>query len=166
MAAPKLVVPGAPLPFIRLTMNSVQTINNSSLTTLSFDTVSCVGNGWSAPTPPVTALAIPFSGIYLVCAHDMDWADTAVALGTGIRRIGRQLSAGAATRRMLQTSVGAGGSANNQTVQSGVEVMYLPAGETLSVICLQTSGGSLSAGLNDLFVQCLQLGTFIFSGTN
>jgi hypothetical protein len=156
-----------PLPFIRLTMSAGQAMNTATLTTMSFDQPKFY-NGWPTQTGPITTITVPWVGLYLLKVHDVDFADTGVAISTGIRRVGRELNGGAATRRMGQSIVGAGGSATNPSVLSYEELIYLGPGvlhtgglqaDTIKIIVNQTSGGSLTVGINSVVLELKQFGT-------
>lgn len=108
---------------------------------------------------PITNLVVPYSGYIQIVAHDLDFADTGVAISTGVRKFGRELSGGAATRRLGQIVVGAGGAANNQTVLSWSEEIYVPAGETIAMIVAQVSATTLTIAVNDVMFKYTRLGT-------
>lgn len=159
--------PPANLPFLRLSMSAGQsTTSTATPTKLAFDVVSDKSADWPTVTTPVSNIVIPYTGYILVVAHDLDWQDAAITISTGVRKLGRELSGGAGTRRQGSIMVGAGGATNNQSVQSFSEVLYLPAGETISIILAQVSGSTLVPAINDVFLQYLLLGTRTLVGTN
>lgn len=152
-----------PLPWIRFAMSTKQTVTSTSTPgKLSIDVISDSELWGTLPSTPFTDLTIPYSGYYRILAHDLDWGDAAITISTGIRKFGHELSAGATSRRMYNIMVGAGGSANNQSVQSGSDKLYLPAAETIAIVCAQTSGNTLTSAvaINDVTIEAAQLGTY------
>ncbi|MEA2638939.1 MAG: hypothetical protein QOF51_333 [Chloroflexota bacterium] len=154
----------SPLPCLRLTMNAIQSIPDTTATKLSFDTVSFAGNGWTAPVAPVTDITLPFSGIVLVTAYDMDWGDA--SSGAGIRQLFTRANDGVGSTRVAVGGPPSLAATALKTIQSFSRVMKFVAGDTMQIYAKQTSGGALSVAMDDVFLQYLQLGTFTFSGTN
>ncbi len=160
---PGLVVASALQPFLRLRMNTTQSINSGSLTALSWDTVSDSYAWGTLPAVPTSVITLNYTGIILVTLHDLDWADQAIAISTGIRRFNLEYNGNAATRRVPAQMVGAGGAANNQSVQSGATFDYVTAGDTLKIYVNHTAGSALSAAVNDLFIHYLMRATRTWS---
>lgn len=136
--------------FLRLRMATPTSLSNGVLTALSFDTVSDSYN-WPAPTVPLTQIVLPYTGVVMIVAHDVDYQDSAVAANTGARRVSIERNGDANTRRAFAQQVGVGG--GNNTAHGGVAVESFTANDTLKLYAYQNSGGTLAnPAMNDLFL--------------
>lgn len=165
MAGAKLFVPNASRPWLRLTMNSTQSINNNADAKFSFDTVSASGGGWTPlPNAPVTDITLPFAGLVAFFLHDLDWGDA--GNGAGYRQIKHRINDVAGSVRAGSIVAPTLAAANTPTVQSYARCRPYAASDTIQFYGKQTSGGALNTAICDLLIIYMDLGSFSVAGTN
>lgn len=146
-------------------MNVTQNVDTGSAAILSFDVVTGAGNGWPAPTAPVTEIAMPFAGLVLVTAYDLDWGDSVTGNSVGDRRITTRMNNDAGTIRAA--SIMPSTNSAVASVQSFSRVFRVTPGNTIAIRVIQDSAQTLAVAMCDVFLQYTQLGSVpAFAGTN
>jgi hypothetical protein len=115
-----------------LSLADDMSVNDSSLTNISWDVEQYqVGSIWTIGDP--TKLYAPVTGKYTVMLN-VEWRSS----GSGVRSTGLTWSSGPLNIDLVYQAAVSGG-----VNMSGMEHMLMTAGQSLTMYCFQTSGGTI-----------------------
>lgn len=119
--------------------NAVQSINNTTTTTLTFNSETYDVGAMHSTSSDTSRVTVPTAGdgLYLIVGQTM-WE----ANGTGVRRLSLIKNGATALAESDQASA----SATRLTAQDAVTIVNLVAGDYVEVTVFQESGGALNAG--------------------